>query len=250
KQAPRAWYSEIDTYLTECGFHRSPSEATLCVRAKEGVGTLIVSIYIDDIDDIVYTGSSDEMMEEFKAEMMCKPDIMFSASLLARFMHSPSKKHYGAAKRVLRYIQGTIDYGIEYAVGKSALLIGYCDSDWSGSEEDMKSTSGYAFSFGSDVFSWASVKQHTTATTLFCDNTSAIAMSKNPVFHQRSKHIHRKFHFIRDAIQGGEIDLVYCKGEEQIADIFTKALSKDIFSYLRSLLGVKSVSNLEGSVEN
>ncbi|KAI5350059.1 hypothetical protein L3X38_002950 [Prunus dulcis] len=114
----------------------------------------------------------------------------------------------------------------------------------------MKSTSGYAFSFGSGVFSWASVKQHsmalstteaeymsaaeatsqaiwlrfvledfgeeqTTATTVFCDNTSAIAMSKNPVFHQRSKHIRRKFHFIRDAIQNGEIDLIYCKGEEQ-----------------------------------
>ncbi|KAI5328239.1 hypothetical protein L3X38_027636 [Prunus dulcis] len=209
---------------------------------------------------------------------------MFSASLLARFMHSPSKKHYGAAKKVLRYIQGTIDYGIEYAAGKSALLIGYCDSDWSGSEEDMKSTLRYAFSFGSGVFSWASVKQHSvalsiaeaeyvsvaeatsqaiwlrfvledfgeeqaTATTLLCDNTSAIAMSKNPVFHQRSKHIRRKFHFIRDAIQDGEIDLVYYKGEEQIADIFTKALSKDRFSYLRSLLGVKSASTLEGSVE-
>ncbi|VVA27958.1 Hypothetical predicted protein, partial [Prunus dulcis] len=67
KQAPRAWYSEIDTYLNKCGFHKSPSEATLYVRTKEGVGTLIVSIYVDDI---VYTGSSDEMMKEFKAEMM------------------------------------------------------------------------------------------------------------------------------------------------------------------------------------
>ena len=213
-----------------------------------------------------------------------RPDIMFPASLLARYMHNPSKNHFGAAKRVLRYIQGTIDFGIEYVTGKSALLIGYCDSDWSGSEEDMKSTSGYAFSFGSGAFSWALVKQHSvalsnaeaeyvsaaeatsqaiwlrfvledfgeeqaTATTLFCDNTSAIALSKNPVFHQRNKHSRRKFHFIRDAIQEGEIDLVYCKGEEQIADIFTKALSKVRFSYLRSLLGVKSVSNLEESVE-
>ncbi|CAL9010567.1 unnamed protein product [Prunus brigantina] len=351
KQAPRAWYSEIDTYLYQCGFHRSPSEATLYVRTKEGVGTLIMSIYVDDI---VYTGSSDEMVKEFKAEMMCKyemsdlgllhhflgmgvtqtegsifihqkkyaltlldkfglkdcksvstplvatdklqredgseaadeslyrkivgsllyltatrPDIMFSASLLARFMHNPSKMHYGAAKRVLRYIQGTIDYGIEYVTGKSALLVGYYDSDWSGSEEDMKSTSGYAFSFGSGAFSWALVKQHnvalstaesefvledfgeeqTTATTVFCDNTSAIAMVKNPVFHQRSKHIKRKFHFIREAIQEGVIELLYCKGEEQIADIFTKALPKDRFSYLRSMLGVKSASTLEGSVK-
>ncbi|KAI5328240.1 hypothetical protein L3X38_027637 [Prunus dulcis] len=82
KQAPRAWYSEIDTCLTQCGFHRSPSEATLYVRAKEGVGTLIVSIYVDDI---VYTGSSDEMMEEFKVEMMCKYE-MSDLGLLHHFL--------------------------------------------------------------------------------------------------------------------------------------------------------------------
>ncbi|XP_068317241.1 secreted RxLR effector protein 161-like [Pyrus communis] len=213
-----------------------------------------------------------------------RPDIMFSACLLARFMHKPTKKHYRAAKKVLRYIQGTIDFGIEYVIGKYALLIGYCDSDWSGSDEDLKSTSGYAFSFGSGAFSWASVKQHSVAlsiaeaeyvsaaeatsqaiwlrfvledfeeeqaaaTSLFCDNTSAIAMSKNPVFHQKTKHIGMKFHFIRDAIQEGVVNLIYYKGEEQIADIFTKALPKGRFNYLRILLGVKSVSNLEWSVE-
>ncbi|CAL8992989.1 unnamed protein product, partial [Prunus brigantina] len=88
-----------------------------------------------------------------------RPDIMFAASLLARFMHGPTRKHIGTAKRVLRYIQGTLDYGIVYERGEEAVLIGYCDSDWSGSEEDMKSTSGYAFHLGSGVFSWASVKQ-------------------------------------------------------------------------------------------
>ncbi|KAI5323717.1 hypothetical protein L3X38_032789 [Prunus dulcis] len=175
KQAPRAWYSEIDTYLTHCGFHRSSSEATLYMRNKEGIGVLIVSIYIDDI---VYTGSrsifihqkkyaltlldkfglkdcklvstplvaTDKLQREDGSEAAdeslyrkivgsllylttTRPDIMFSASLLARFMHSPSKLHYGATKRVLRYIQGTIDYGIEYVTGKSAFLVGYCDSD-------------------------------------------------------------------------------------------------------------------------
>ncbi|VVA35049.1 PREDICTED: Retrovirus-related Pol poly from transposon, partial [Prunus dulcis] len=69
-----------------------------------------------------------------------RPDIMFAASLLARFMHCPTKKHYGTAKRA-GYIQGTIDFGIEYQKGKAAILIGYCDSDWSGSQDDMRSTS-------------------------------------------------------------------------------------------------------------
>ncbi|CAL9017140.1 unnamed protein product [Prunus brigantina] len=213
-----------------------------------------------------------------------RPDIMFAASLLARFMHGPTRKHMGTAKRVLRYVQGTTDYGIVYKKGKEARLIGYCDSDWAGSEDDMKSTSGYAFNLGSGVFSWASIKQNSVAlstaeaeyvsaaeataqaiwlrfvlsdfgeeqvgaTTILCDNTSAIAITKNPVHHHKTRHINRRFHFIRDALQNGEIDLLYCKTEEQTADIFTKALAKDRFEYLRRKLGVISAKHLEGSVE-
>ncbi|XP_015897697.2 uncharacterized mitochondrial protein AtMg00810-like [Ziziphus jujuba] len=85
------------------------------------------------------------------------------ASLLARFMHCPTNKDFGTAKRVLRYIKGTLDYGLEYVKGKQPVLVGYCDSDWCGSVDDMRSTSGYAFSFGSGVFSWASVKKNYVA---------------------------------------------------------------------------------------
>ncbi|KAM1320779.1 hypothetical protein ACFX2F_013932 [Malus domestica] len=212
-----------------------------------------------------------------------RPDVMFAASILARFMHNPTKKHMGTAKRVLRYIQGTIDFGIVFERGKATTLIGYCDSDWTGSEDDMRSTSGYAFTLGSGMFSWASIKQNTVAlstaeaeyvsaaeatsqakwlrfvledfgeeqvegTQILCDNTSTIAMTKNLVFHQKTRHINRKFHFIREAIQAKEIELVYCRTEEHIADILTKALPKDRFVYLRELLGVKSAKGLEGSV--
>ncbi|KAI5348920.1 hypothetical protein L3X38_001807 [Prunus dulcis] len=124
-----------------------------------------------------------------------RPDIIFSASLLARFMHKPSKKHYGAAKRVLRYIQGTIDFGIEYVVGKSALLIGYCDSDWSGLVKQHSvalSTAEAEYVSAAEATSqaiWLRFvledfgEEQVAATALFCDNTSAITMSKNPVFH-------------------------------------------------------------------
>ncbi|CAL2228058.1 unnamed protein product [Prunus armeniaca] len=213
------------------------------------------------------------------------PDIMFASSLLARFMHNSTRKHMGTAKRVLRYIQGTLDFGIEFIKGKTATLIGYCDSDCVGSEVDRRSTtSGYAFTLGSGRFSWASIKQNTVAlytadaeyvsaaeatsqakwlrfvledfgeeqvegTPILCDNTSAIAMAKNSVFHQKTRYISGKFHFIREAIQAKEIELIYCKTEDQIADILTKALSKDRFVYLRNLLGVKSAKGLEGSVD-
>lgn len=81
------------------------------------------------------------------------PAIMFAASLLLRFMHFPTKIHMGTAKRVLRYIRGTMDHGISYEKGQSTVLIGYCDSDWGGSDDTLKSTSGYAFTFGSGIFS-------------------------------------------------------------------------------------------------
>ncbi|CAL2276373.1 unnamed protein product [Prunus armeniaca] len=212
-----------------------------------------------------------------------KPDIMYATCLLSRFMHCPTNKHYGTAKRVLRYIQGTLHFGLEYKRGEETILIGFCDSDWSGSEDDMRSTSGYAFTFGNGVFSWTSVKQQcvalstaeaeyisaseataqatwlrfvledfgemqAVATPLNCDNTSAIAITKNPIFHQKTKHINRRYHYIKEALQQGVIDLLHCPTKEQVANIFTKVLAREQFSYLRELLGVKSVHNLKGSV--
>lgn len=202
-----------------------------------------------------------------------RPDIMFAASLLSRYMQEPSQIHFGAAKRVLRYLQGTLDYGILYKAAESSKLIGYTDSDWAGCLDDMKSTSAYVFSLGSGACSWASKKQSVVAqstaeaeyiaaakatsqaiwlrriledigekqekgTTLYCDNKSAIAIGKNPVNHERTKHIAIKYHFIKEAIEKEIVQLEYCRSEEQLADILTKALSKEKFCHLRELIGV------------
>ncbi|KAL0351154.1 UNVERIFIED_CONTAM: Retrovirus-related Pol polyprotein from transposon RE2 [Sesamum radiatum] len=195
-----------------------------------------------------------------------RPDIMFATCLLSRFMQSPSQVHYAAAKRILRYLRGTKDFGIWYKSTNDAKLVGYTDSDWAGSVDDMKSTSGYTFSLGSGIFSWASKKQATVAqssaeaeyiaaaatsnqaiwlrriledmgekqeepTTIYCDNKSAIAITKNPVQHSRTKHIDIKYHSLREATTRGEIELKYCSTEEQLADIFTKALPRNSKNY-------------------
>ncbi|KAB2610770.1 hypothetical protein D8674_018802 [Pyrus ussuriensis x Pyrus communis] len=175
KQAPRAWYEEIDAYLILCGFKRSLSEPTLYVKVRNDkfglqnckpVSTPLATnekLCRNDGSESTDEGVYRQIVGSLLYLIATRPDIMFAALLLIRFMHSPSKKHLGTAKRVLRYIQGTIDFGIEFEKGKKAVLIGYCDSDWSGCEDDMKSTSGYAFTFGSGVFSWASMKQHSVA---------------------------------------------------------------------------------------
>jgi hypothetical protein len=205
-----------------------------------------------------------------------RPDIMYATSLLSRFMQKPSQIHLGAGKRILRYLQGTKEYGMWYKSMNNSKLLGYTDSDWAGSLDDMKSTSGYAFSLGSGFFSWACKKQATVAqstaeaeymaaaeatsqsiwlrrilgdmgeqedepTIIYCDNKSAIAMTKNPVHHHRTKHIAIKYHFIREAETTKQIQLKYCTTEEQIADIFTKALPRARFELLRTMLRVTEI---------
>ncbi|XP_016652132.1 PREDICTED: uncharacterized mitochondrial protein AtMg00810-like [Prunus mume] len=90
-------------------------------------------------------------------------DIMYAISLLSRFMQNPSQIHCGATKRILRYLQGIIDYGIWYKPTTDSRLFGYTKSDWAGSVDEMKSTSGYAFTIGYGIFSWSSRKQDTVA---------------------------------------------------------------------------------------
>jgi len=92
-----------------------------------------------------------------------KPDLMFQAGLLSRFMSSPSNIHMGIAKRVLKYIRETTDLGIWYLNTGGVKLIGYADSDWAGSVDDMKSTSGYVFNIGSSTICWNAKKQEVVA---------------------------------------------------------------------------------------
>jgi hypothetical protein len=172
-----------------------------------------------------------------------RPDIVFVVNYLSRFMQSPSQIHFVAAKRVLRYLKGTLEFGMHFVKSSSVKLVGFSDSDWAGSDEGMMSTSGYCFAIGGSIFCWNSKKQsvvaHSTAeaeyiaayvaakqliwlrkmlndldfdqrspTKLFCDNTSAIAISKNSVFHDRTKHMKIKFHAIRQFQQEGELEMI------------------------------------------
>lgn len=88
-----------------------------------------------------------------------RPDIMYGVSLISRFMESPKDSHWQAEKRIMRYVCGTKNYGIRYLVVDDFKLIGYMDINCVGSTDDRKSTSGYAFNFGSGIVSWASKKQ-------------------------------------------------------------------------------------------
>ncbi|KAL4195339.1 hypothetical protein AMTRI_Chr05g64150 [Amborella trichopoda] len=196
-----------------------------------------------------------------------RPDIVHVVSIVPRFMSKPSKLHF-LVKRILRYVQGTRSFSLKYTTEKDNSLAGYTDRDWAGSLDDRKSTSGYVFYLGSKVISWSSRKQKTVAlssaeaeyisatstaceavwlrkilydlhhkqkdpTTIYCDNMSIIAMTKNPIFHNRTKHIELCHHFITDLVEKGEIELKFISTNDQLVDIFTKSLSIDKFMKLR-----------------
>ena len=171
-----------------------------------------------------------------------RPDICFVVNTLSKDMVDPRRVHWIATKHILRYLKGTIEYGLQYLQGDQVKLVGYSDSDWARSTTDRKSTSGCCFSLGSGMISWYNRKQKSVAlnsteaefmatsqasceaiwlrkilvdlfdtsldpTTIYCDNQSCIKLSENPVFHDRSKHIEIRYHFIRDKVQKGVVKL-------------------------------------------
>ena len=169
-----------------------------------------------------------------------RPDIAFSVGVCARYQAAPKESHLTAVKRIIRYVNGTLDYGLWYSKDSNACLAGYSDADWAGSVDDRKSTSGGCFYLVNNLVSWMCKKQNSmflsTAEAeyiaagscctqllwmkkllhdygisqdimcVFCDNTSAINLSKNPVQHSKSKHIEIRYHFICDLVE----DKVVC----------------------------------------
>lgn len=211
--------------------------------------------------------------------MVTRPDVAYAVQALARHMQASGPEHWKAAKRVLRYLKGTMDLGIVYsgsADGQVA-LIGYSDADWASDRDSRRSTTGYVFHLGGGAISWASRLQPTVAlstaeaelmaacgatqeaiyqrqlledmsygqagaTTIYEDNTGAIALSENPALHQRTKHIDIKYHFIREHVEQGEVKLVHIASEHQLADLLTKPLARHKVETLRNrVMGSKVV---------
>jgi len=209
-----------------------------------------------------------------------RPNIAFSVGLVSRYMQEPRKPHLEAAKRILKYVYSTIDMGLFFKNGGAFELHGFSDADLGGDLDDRKSTSGYAFSCGSSYISWCSKKQDSVSlstteaeykaaslavqecvwlrqliediyspihkpTIIYGDNQSALKLATNPVCHARTKHIEIEHHFIREKVLMGLIEVfLEVRSKENIADIFTKSLSKGPFESLREKLGIISRKSL------
>lgn len=201
-----------------------------------------------------------------------RPDLCFAVSLLSRYQKCSNSALLSALKRVLRYVKHTLDYKLVYKCNNSVLQ-GYCDADWGGDHRDRKSTSGYLFTFANCLIMWCSKKQSSVSLSsteaeyvsmsmaaseacwlinllkdldfknnspvqLYCDNQSAILNASTDSV-KRLKHVDIRYHFIKDLIKNNKICIKYISTCEQLADMLTKPLSKDMLIKLLTQCNVK-----------
>jgi len=203
-----------------------------------------------------------------------RPDLAYPVGVVSRFMSQPAKEHWLGVKWVLRYIKGTVDTRLCYKRNSDFSICGYCDADYAADLDKRRSITGLVFTLGGNTISWKSGLQRVVAQSsieseymslteavkeaiwlkgllkdfgyeqknveIFCDSQSAIALSKNNVHHERTKHIDVKFHFIREIIADGKVEVSKISTEKNPADIFTKVLPVNKFQTALDFLRVKS----------
>ena len=209
--------------------------------------------------------------------MICtRPDLAFAISIVSRFMSNPGRLHWEALKWVLRYIKGTIGYGLKFHSVETHTdqVTGFVDSDYASSIDTRKSTTGYVFTLFGTAISWKAMLQSVVALStteaeyiavteavkeamwlkgmllelgikqeslvVYCDNQSAVHLSKNQVFHERSKHIDIKLYFVRDVIESRTVLVEKIDTEHNPADMFTKILPGGKFNYCLELIRIGS----------
>ena len=205
-----------------------------------------------------------------------RPDITFAVNKLAQFTQNPRQIHWTAVKRVFRYLKYTRTNKLTYRGDDDLLNTDFnifCDADWASDTTNRKSVSGYVITMAGGAVSWSLKKQTSvalstakaeymaatyvakqvlwqrslfteldfdipTTSTIFTDNQAAISISHHPKFHSRTKHIDIAHHFLRDLITDGMLNTIYVNTCENLANLFTKGLPRELHEDLTYRLGV------------
>ena len=195
-----------------------------------------------------------------------KPEISYSVRVCARYQANSKESHMIALKRIIKYVKTTANFGVWYSKDTNDVLARYSDADQAGNADDRKSTLGGFFYMGNNLVSQMRKKQNFISLstveaeyitvgscctqllsmqkllldygirqdhlTIYCDNTSAINISKNLAQHSRTKHIESRHHFIWELVEDGTVTLEFIYTDDQKADLFTKPLDSKQFEFL------------------
>ncbi|GJU77740.1 retrovirus-related pol polyprotein from transposon TNT 1-94 [Tanacetum coccineum] len=229
KQAPRAWYDELLNFLISKGFPKGQSISTpMATKPK-----LEADLSGEPVDQTDYRSKIGSLMYLTSS----RPDIVQSVCYCANYQARPTEKHLKEVKRNFRYLRGTINMGLCTFGGIQ--FLGDKLVSWMSKKQDCTAMSSAEAEYVVLSASCAQVMWMRTQLKdygfnynkipLYCDSQSAIAISCNPVQHSRTKHIHTRYHFIKEHVKNGIIELYFVRTEYQLADMFTKALLEDRF---------------------
>ena len=247
--------------MQDCKPRATPCELNPQVTESDPLNESELKLYRQIVGALIYVMTA------------TRPDISYTITKLSQYMSCALKHHMTMAKHVLRYLKGTINEKLVFVKSDEGVNVtGFCDADWA-NDDDRKSITGYCFRITNQgpMISWKSRKQPTVALSsceaeymsmtaavqegkylmsllievlnfnqnqfaLLCDNQGAIALAKNPVKHNRSKHIDIRYHFIRDEVATEKVVIQYVPTEDNVADVFTKPMSKIKFQKFKSAI--------------
>ena len=242
----------------------TPADVNVKLIKNDGVSKPVNLNYQSMVGSLLY------------ASIATRPDITQAVGAVSKFNSCPTEAHLTAVKRMFRYLEGTINLCIKYERSADNRLVGFSDADWAGDMNDRQSTTGNLFMMSGAAIAWSSKKQPVvvlstteaeyvalsaatqeavwlrrllsdikappqTQILIKEDNQGTIAIVRNPVSHSRTKHIDIKFHYVREALEDGIIDLIYCPTEQMTADILTKLLAHQQFETFRLEMGLKNL---------
>nr|XP_048323011.1 uncharacterized mitochondrial protein AtMg00810-like [Ziziphus jujuba var. spinosa] len=248
--------------MADCSI--SPTPTSIGIQLNKTVGSAFknVFMYRSTIGALQYL-------------TLTRPELAFIVNKLIQFMHVPTDMHWSACKRVLRYLQGTKTFGLQIRPSCDITISGYIDADWASNVDDRRSIGNYCIFLGQNLVSWSSRKQHVVAYSsteseyrslangaaevlwlqsllnelqvelnrvpvIWCDNVGVGYLAKNPLHHQRTKHIEIDVHFVCDTVIQKKLEVRYVPSSEQIADVLTKVLPSSQFLLLQSKLNLKA----------
>ncbi|GJV24085.1 retrovirus-related pol polyprotein from transposon TNT 1-94 [Tanacetum coccineum] len=266
KQAPCAWYDMLSSFLISQHFSKGVVDLTLFTQ-KAGNDLLLVQIYVDDI---IFASTNTAMCIEFSNLMTTKFKMSMKGQIGS--VDTPMVEK----NKLDEDLQGTPVDGTLYCGMIGSLMYLTSNSDHAGCQDTRRSTSGSTQFLGDKLVSWSSKKQKRIAISsteaeyialsgccaqilwmrsqltnygfqfnkipLYCDNKSTIALCCNNVQHSRAKHIDVRYHFIKEQVKNGIVELYFVRTEYQLADIFTKPLPRERFNFLIEKLGMRSMS--------
>ncbi|RVW56555.1 Retrovirus-related Pol polyprotein from transposon RE1 [Vitis vinifera] len=254
-----------ETGMLGCKPAETPMDTTVKLEESDGSAPVDKGRYQRLVGKLIYLSHT-------------RPDIGFSVSVVSQFMNNPTEKHMIAVIRILRYLKMTPGKGLFFQRTTNKEIEIFSDADWAGSVTDRRSTSGYCSFVWGNLVTWRSKKQSVVARSsadaeframaqgicegiwlnrlleelrvplkhpmvLYCDNQAAISIAKNPVHHDRTKHVEIDRHFIKEKIEEGVFKVSYTPTNCQTADILTKALARVNFEDLTEKLGMINIYN-------